>query len=85
LPAAQGGSGLDVETAALVMQTIAESGAGMSGVSTVHSYVFIPKAIALPGTDAQRERILPPLVSGAERACLGITRAGCRHRLTRLR
>ena len=85
LPEAQGGAGQGIATAALVMQTIAESGAGMNGASTVHSYVFIPKAIALHATDEQRARMLPPLVSGAERACLGITEPDAGIDTTRLR
>jgi acyl-CoA dehydrogenase len=85
LPADQGGSGLGVETAAVVMQTIAESGAGMGGASTVHSYVFIPKAIALHGSAAQKSRMLPPLISGEERACLGITEPDAGIDTTRLR
>ncbi|MGE4239396.1 acyl-CoA dehydrogenase family protein [Ramlibacter sp.] len=85
LPAEQGGAGLGIETAAVVMQTIAESGAGMSGASTVHSYVFIPKAIALHGSEAQKARMLPPLISGEERACLGITEPDAGIDTTRLR
>ena len=85
LPAEHGGAGLGIETAALVMRTIAESGAGMSGASTVHSYVFIPKAIALHGNAQQKARMLPPLISGAERACLGITEPDAGLDTTRLR
>ena len=85
LPEEQGGAGQGIATAARVMQTIAESGAGMNGASTVHSYVFIPKAIALHGTTEQKERMLPPLISGAERACLGITEPDAGIDTTRLR
>ena len=85
LPAEHGGSGLGIETAAVVMQTISESGAGMTGASTVHSYVFIPKAIALHGSEEQKARMLPPLISGAERACLGITEPDAGIDTTRLR
>lgn len=85
LPAEHGGSGLGIETAAVVMQTISESGAGMTGASTVHSYVFIPKAIALHGSQEQKARMLPPLISGAERACLGITEPDAGIDTTRLR
>lgn len=85
LPEEHGGSGLGIATAAMVMQTIAESGAGMNGASTVHSYVFIPKAIALHGSDEQKKRMLPPLISGAERACLAITEPDAGIDTTRLR
>jgi len=85
LPEEQGGSGQSIATAAMVMQTIAESGAGMNGASTVHSYVFIPKAIAVHGNAEQRERMLPPLISGRERACLAITEPDAGIDTTRLR
>ncbi len=85
LPEEHGGSGLGIGTAAVVMQTIAESGAGMSGASTVHSYVFIPKAIAIHGSVEQKARMLPPLISGVERACLGITEPDAGIDTTRLR
>lgn len=85
LPEAYGGSGLGIATAALVMQTIAASGAGMNGASTVHSYVFIPQAIALHASDEQRARMLPPLISGEERACLAITEPDAGIDTTRLR
>jgi acyl-CoA dehydrogenase len=85
LPEAQGGAGLGIATAAMVMQTIAESGAGMSGASTVHSYVFIPKAIALHGSEEQKRRMLPPLIRGEERACLAITEPDAGIDTTRLR
>lgn len=85
LPEAYGGSGLGLSTAALVMQAIAQSGAGMNGASTVHSYVFIPEAIALHASDEQRARMLPPLISGEERACLAITEPDAGIDTTRLR
>lgn len=84
LPEKHGGAGAGIATAAMVMQTIAESGAGMGGASTVHSYAFIPKAIALHGTAEQAARMLPPLISGAERACLAITEPNAGLDTTRL-
>ena len=85
LPEAHGGAGQGIATAAIVMQAIAESGAGMNGASTIHSYVFIPKAIAIHGNESQRQRMLPPLISGAERACLAITEPDAGLDTTRLR
>ena len=40
VPEAYGGSGLGITEAAIMMRTIAESGAGMSGASAVHINVF---------------------------------------------
>lgn len=85
LPEDLGGSDAGIATAALVMQTIAESGAGFSGAATVHSYVFIPQAIARHGTPEQKARMLPPLISGEERACLAITEPDAGLDTTRLK
>jgi acyl-CoA dehydrogenase len=40
IPEAYGGSGLGITDAAIMMRTISESGAGMSGASAVHMNVF---------------------------------------------
>jgi acyl-CoA dehydrogenase len=73
LPQEYGGAGLGISEAALVMQAIVESGAGFTGASTIHSYVFAPNAIVKHGTDEQKKRMLTPLIKGEERACFAIT------------
>lgn len=73
LPQEYGGAGLGITEAALVMQAIVESGAGFTGASTIHSYVFAPNAIVKHGTDEQKKRMLTPLIKGEERACFAIT------------
>jgi acyl-CoA dehydrogenase len=73
MPAEFGGSGLGITEAALMMQAIAESGAGMSGASAVHMPVFSLQPIALFGTEAQKKRILPPVVAGQDRVCFAVT------------
>jgi len=73
LPTEYGGAGLGITEAALVMQAIVESGAGFTGASTIHSYVFAPNAIVVHGTDEQKKRMLTPLIKGEERACFAIT------------
>jgi acyl-CoA dehydrogenase len=73
LPTSCGGAGLGISEAVIVMQAIVESGAGMSGASTIHSYVFAPNPIVKHGTEDQKARMLTPLVRGEERACFGIS------------
>ncbi len=73
MPPEYGGAGLGVTEAAIVMGTIAESGAAMSGVSAVHINVFGPNPIVVFGTEEQRRRMLPPLIEGRERTCFAIT------------
>ena len=73
LPTEYGGAGLGITDAAIVMQAIVESGAGFTGASTIHSYVFAPNPIVVHGTEEQKRRMLIPLIKGEERACFAIT------------
>ena len=73
MPESYGGAGLGIMEAALMMQTIAESGAAMSGCSAVHMNIFGPNVIVVFGTDEQKSRMLPPLIKGQTRACFGVT------------
>ena len=73
MPEEFGGSGLGVTESAIMMQTIAETGAGFSAVSAVHINLFGPHPIVVHGTDAQRRRFLPPLIAGKDRTCFGVT------------
>jgi len=73
MPAEYGGAGLGIVEAALMMQTITASGAGMSGASAVHMNIFSLNPVVVFGTDAQKKRWLPPLIAGRDRACFGVT------------
>ncbi len=73
MPEEYGGSGLGVIEAALMMQTIAQTGAGFSGCSAVHINIFGPHPLVVHGTDEQRNRLLPRLIAGTDRTCFGVT------------
>jgi acyl-CoA dehydrogenase len=73
MPEAYGGSGLGITEAAVMMQAIAESGAGFSGASAVHMNIFGLNPVVIFGDQAQKERWLPPLIAGKERACFAVT------------
>jgi acyl-CoA dehydrogenase len=73
MPAEYGGSGLGITEAALMMQAIAESGAAMSGASTVHMNIFGLQPVVLFGSDEQKRRMLPPLIAGKDKACFAVT------------
>ncbi|MBV0892064.1 acyl-CoA/acyl-ACP dehydrogenase [Paracoccus sp. Z118] len=72
-PEEHGGSGLGITEAALVMRTIAESGAGMTGASAVHINIFGLNPVAVFGTDEQKARMLRPMAEGREKACFAVT------------
>jgi acyl-CoA dehydrogenase len=73
MPEAYGGAGLGISEAAVMMQAIAESGAGFSGCSTVHMNIFGLNPVVVFGTEEQKRRWLPPLIAGKERACFAVT------------
>ena len=73
MPQEYGGAGLGITEAALLMQTIAESGAGMSGASAVHMNIFSLNPVVVFGTAEQNQRWLPPLIAGRDKACFGVT------------
>ena len=73
IPQEYGGAGLGVTEAALMMQTIAESGAGMSGASALHMNIFGLNPVVVFGSDEQKKRMLPPLIAGKDKACFAVT------------
>jgi acyl-CoA dehydrogenase len=73
MPEEFGGAGLGIAEAAVMMQAIAESGAGFSGASAVHMNIFGLNPVVVFGTQEQKSRMLPPLISGEQRACFAVT------------
>ena len=73
MPAEYGGAGLGVTEAAIMMQAISQSGAGLSGASAVHMNIFGLNPVVVFGTDEQKRRMLPPLIAGLEKSCFGVT------------
>jgi acyl-CoA dehydrogenase len=56
-----------------MMQTVAESGAGLSGASALHMNNFGLHPVEKFGTDEQKARMLPPLIAGEDKACFAVT------------
>jgi len=73
MPEQYGGSGLGIAEAAVLMGTIAESGACMSGASAVHMNIFGLNPVVVFGNDEQKRRMLPPLIRGEHKACFAVT------------
>jgi acyl-CoA dehydrogenase len=73
MPEVYGGSGLGITEAAIVMQAVAQSGAGFSGASAIHMNIFGLHPVVVFGSAEQKLRFLPPLIAGTEKACFAVT------------
>ena len=73
MPAEYGGAGLGITEAALMMEAVSGSGAGLSGASAIHMNVFGLHPVVVYGSDEQRARWLPPIIAGEHKACFGVT------------
>src|ERR1041384_1602771 len=73
MPVQYGGAGLGMTEAVLVVQAIAQSGAGLSGASAVHMNMFGLHPVVVFGTPEQQARWLPPVIRGEQLACFGVT------------
>jgi acyl-CoA dehydrogenase len=73
IPEQYGGAQLGITEAAIMMQTIAQSGAGLSGASALHMNIFGLNPVVKFGTAEQKARMLPPLVAGRDKACFAVT------------
>jgi len=85
MPETYGGSGLGITEAAILMQAVAQSGAGFSGASAIHMNIFGLHPVVVFGSDEQKRRFLPPLIAGKEKACFAVTEPDAGLDTTRLR
>lgn len=73
IPEEYGGLGLGLTESAVMMTEIAESGAGMSGGSAIHFYVFPPAPIVRYGSEEMKRTYLPKLAKGEILMAFGVT------------
>lgn len=73
MPEEVGGAGLGLTEAAIMMQTVARSGAGFTGCSSIHLNIFGAKPIVKFGTPEQKQEYLPKIISGEQKMCFGVT------------
>lgn len=73
LPIEYGGAGLGISEATIMLQTIAESGAGVSGAQSIHANVYPIMPIKEFASDEQRKSWLPAIIEGKIRSCFMIT------------
>ncbi len=84
MPEDVGGSGLGVTEAALMMMAVAGKG-GMTAASSIHINIFGPKSLTTFGSEEQRQRWLPDIISGKTRMCFGVTEPNAGLDTTRLK
>ena len=83
MPTEYGGAGQGIAAAAMVMKTIGRLGS--AAVSSVHLNLFGPQPVVVFGTEAQKQRMLPALIRGEDRACFGVTEPNVGSDTTRIK
>ena len=73
IPEEYGGSGLGVTEASLVLHEICAAGAGTSGASPIHFYMFPPMPVIKHGAEALKRRVLPQVATGEIVMSFGVT------------
>lgn len=73
IPEQYGGGGQGITEAALLLEEIAASGAGMNGCSPMHLSIFGMNCVTQAGSESLREEILPGVASGELHICFGVT------------
>ncbi len=73
IPEEYGGSGLGVTEASILLHEICAAGAGTSGASPIHFYVFPPMPLIKHGSEALKRRFLPQVAAGEIIMSFGVT------------
>src|SRR5689334_7381320 len=73
IPEAYGGSGLGVTEAALMLHEICAAGAGTSGASPIHFYMFPPMPVIKHGAEFLKRKYLPKMATGEIVMSFGVT------------
>mgnify|MGYP001161268691 FL=1 len=85
MPEQYGGAGLGITEAAILMQAISQSGAGNGGVSSVSLGIFGLNPVVRYGTEEQKKRMLPSIITRDDIACFAVTEAETGLDTTRLK
>jgi alkylation response protein AidB-like acyl-CoA dehydrogenase len=73
VPPEYGGAGLGVTEAALLLEAVCESGAGLSGASAIHFYIFPLNPVIRFGSEAMKREHLPRVARGELLTAFGVT------------
>jgi hypothetical protein len=73
IPEEYGGLGLGLTESAVMLHEVAASGAGTSGASAVHFYIFPPGPIIRHGSEEMKQKYLPKIAAGELLMAFGVT------------
>jgi alkylation response protein AidB-like acyl-CoA dehydrogenase len=73
IPERYGGAGLGVTEAGVLLEAICASGAGLTGASPIHFYLFPLTPVIRHGSEAMKEAVLPALARGELLSAFGVT------------
>jgi len=73
IPEEYGGAGLGITEAAVILHAICLSGAGTSGASPVHFFLFPPAPVVHFGSEAMKRACLPRIAAGELLLAFGVT------------
>ena len=73
IPEAYGGAGLGMVDASLILNAICVAGAGTSGASPIHFFVFPPAPVVRFGSEEMKRRDLPRIAKGELMMAFGVT------------
>lgn len=85
IPEAYGGSGLGITEAALVLREVAASGAAMAGASAIHLSIFGVSPLVAHGTEEQKRRHLPKVISGEVHVAFAVTEPDAGNDITHIK
>jgi len=84
-PPEYGGAGLGITEAAVLTQTVAEGGGANSAVVSIIHPIFGLHPVVKHGTEDQKRRWLPAMISRKDRSCFGVTEPDAGLDTTRLK
>jgi acyl-CoA dehydrogenase len=85
IPEQYGGSGLGITEAALVMREVAASGGAMAAASAIHLSIFGVSPLVFHGSEEQKRRYLPKVISGEMHVAFAVTEPDAGNDITHIK
>lgn len=73
MPEKYGGAGRGIQEAAVILEEVAASGAAMNGATPIHLSIFGMHPVVKHGSEAMRQKYLPPVARGEMQVAFGVT------------